>query len=182
MGVDCNMQVKLPTGLAKEEFNKYFQHAETHDGYVCYKATEAYLDLAADSLLKDNPSLTRQQAYDYYKDCRVGYIDVGYIILSDSFRLNGGEPLLIPDLISKVFADKEIEVSMNVDVDDEKCYSIYKNGTYIKSVPEKDCELGRYNYAKDEKDMEEWLKTVQTTDSRRYGMLENLFKKQLMQN
>lgn len=163
MSVDCYLQVKLPTNLSKEDFNKYFQAPRLNDygDYVCMP-TDTYLKLAAEHLMKEDSRYTQELiAKHLYTDYNIHYTDEGSIIVSDSFRLNGGNTLLDPLLISELYKDEEIEVSEFTGCRDEKYYFIAKNGEIVKEpVTENECELGRYNHAEEEKWREEWLKSI----------------------
>lgn len=144
MSVDLLVEVRIPLNEDDTDLQKYFKST---NHYRFWKPTKEYLTLfCSDHELLKLWRKSEDEVYDLYNRFIFDYQTGGnsYVVFSDSFRLNGGESVLSPQLISKLFPELEIEAAQCTDCDFEWFYRVYKNGEVIRdNVPEDECELGK---------------------------------------
>ena len=145
MSVDMYVKVRIPLGAKDERIKKYFESTN----YCRYwKPTKEYLNLLCSSEeLNEYWHTTKEELFDIYNnfifELEEYEYNNNYVIFSDIFGLNGGDTVLDPSLISKLFPELDIETEQFTDGDDEEYYCIWKNGEIIKDVKAEDCELGK---------------------------------------
>lgn len=157
MSVDLLVEIRIPLNEDDKDLQKYFKSTNY---YHFWKPTKEYLTLfCSDPELLKLWGKNEDEVYDFYNRFIFDFQARGdcYVVFSDSFRFNGGESVLSPQLISKLFPELEIEAAQCADCDFEWSYRVLKNGEVIRDdVAETECELGKSHLRIQEKNLNKY--------------------------
>ena len=134
MSLDLIRHVRLPKEVSKEEFERYFSPVVGKPG--AYLPTKAYLD----AFFKYDDH--EEKWYDWYANhqikveekCDTGGVEPAHTWydITDVDRFIGGDMLLDPEIVSKLFPNMKIEVRQSLDGEWEQLL-VYMDGREVEA-------------------------------------------------